>query len=105
MAFYVTEDAGGFVLKGERDHEGPLSGARMAARMPTLKVRFLTKLVFHVSTTSRFYILRTNGTQMSGVKNQGVTDGVLIWHMEEYGDSRYGNSTYRGTIQKVFGPA
>ena len=73
--------------------------------MPTLKVRFLTKLVFHVSTTSRFYILRTNGTQMSGVKNQGVTDGVLIWHMEEYGDSRYGNSTYRGTIQKVFGPA
>ena len=102
LSFYVTEDAGGFVLKGERDTAGPLS---TASRMPTLQVRFATKLVFHVSTTSRFYILRLNGSQMSGVKNQGVTDGLLIWHMEEYGDSRYGNSTYRGTIQKVLGPA
>jgi len=46
---------------------------------------------------------------MSGVKNQGVTDGVLIWNMETNGNSFYGNASktteYKSSIQKVFGPA
>ena len=104
LTFYVTEDGTGFIVKGERDHKGPLS----ADKMPTLNIRFLTKLVFYVSTTTPFYIYENNGTsQMSRVKNQGVTDGLLIWYMEHNGDSKYGNSkggAYISNIKKVFGP-
>jgi len=104
LTFYVTEDETGFIVKGERDHMGPLS----AGNTPTLRVRFYTQLVFRVATTTPFYILRLDGTAMSGVKNQGVTDGVLIWNMEHTGDSIYGNASktaaHKGTIQKVFGP-
>jgi hypothetical protein len=107
LTFRVTEDATGFVVKGERDHMGPLG----SSSMPTLRVRFLAKLVFRVSTTTPFYILTRDGTPMSGVKNQGATDGVLIWNMENVGDpelsymvARYGNAAHNGTIQKVFGP-
>jgi hypothetical protein len=104
LTFYVTEDVSGFVVKGERDHMGPLDPA---SRMPTLRVRFLAKLVFRVSTTTPFYILSLGNSPRSGVKNQGVTDGVLIWNMEETGSSYYGNATktaaYKGSIQKVFG--
>ena len=42
------------------------------------------------------------------VKNQGVTDGVLIWNMEYNDNSIYGNANktalYKSSIQKVFGP-
>ena len=103
LTFYVTEDGTGFIVKGERDHMGALS----AGRMPTLNIRFLTKLVFYVSTTTPFYILHNNGTsQMSKVKNQGVTDGVLIWYMDHNADSKYGNNKggYISNIKKVFGP-
>jgi hypothetical protein len=106
LTFYVTEDETGFVVKGERDHMGPLSAAD---RMPALRVRFLAKLVFHVSTSTPFCILHQNETRRSDVKNQGVTDGVLIWHMEDTASSIYGNASktaaYKGSIQKVFGPA
>ena len=105
LKFYVTEGASGFVVKGDRDHMGSLSG-----NLPTLRVRFLTKLVFYVSTTTPFYILKLNNAQMPDVKNQGVTDGMLIWKMEVTENSYYGNSgkaaaSYKGSIQKVFGPA
>jgi hypothetical protein len=77
--------------------------------MPALRVRFLAKLVFHVSTSTPFCILHQNETRRSDVKNQGVTDGVLIWHMEDTASSIYGNASktaaYKGSIQKVFGPA
>ena len=103
LTFYVTEDAGGFVLKGERDHKGALP----AGNLPTLRIRYKAKLVFRVSVTTPFYILQSNGTtQMSDVKNQGITDGVLIWNMEERGDTYYGNAkggNYRGSIKRVFG--
>lgn len=104
LTFYVTEDETGFVLKGERDHKGSLPGG---SKLPTLQIRYKAKLVFRVSVTTPFYILQSNGTtQMSDVKNQGVTDGVLIWNMEERGDTYYGNAkggTYRGVIKRVFG--
>ena len=103
LAFYVTEDETGFVLKGERDHKGALA----AGNMPTLKIRYRAKLVFRVSTTTPFYILQSNGTTpMALVKNQGITDGVLIWNMEEYDASCYGNAKggrYRGVIERVYG--
>jgi hypothetical protein len=108
LTFHVTGNDGGFTVSGERDHMGPLG----SSLMPTLHVRFLTKLVFRVSTSTPFYILRLDGSQMSGVKNQGVTDGVLIWNMEDVGDAalgytvaRYGSASHNGVIQKVFGPA
>jgi hypothetical protein len=108
LKFHVTEDESGFIVKGERDHAGLLDPL---SRTPTLRVRNGTKFVFRVSTTTPFYILRTDRAVMSGVKNQGVTDGVLIWNMENVGDpelsymvARYGNAAYNGVIQKVFGP-
>ena len=105
LAFYVTEDETGFVLKGERDHKGALTAA--AGKIPTLKIRYKAKLVFHVSTTTPFYILMANKTsQMASVKNQGITDGMLIWHMEDRGNSYYGNAkggAYQGSIERVYG--
>jgi hypothetical protein len=106
LMFYITEDGSGFIVKGERDHMGPFVGGKMPI---TLNVRFLTKLVFKVSTITPFYILNLDGSLMAGVKNQGVTDGVLIWNMETNGNSFYGNASktteYKSSIQKVFGPA
>ena len=103
LTFYVTEDETGFVLKGERDHKGSLP----AVNLPTLQIRYKAKLVFRVSVTTPFYILQSNGTtQMAGVKNQGITDGALIWNMEERGDTYYGNArgvNYKGIIKRVFG--
>jgi hypothetical protein len=103
LTFFVTEDGAGFILQGERDHKGSLP----AVNLPTLKIRYKAKLVFRVSTTTPFYILQSNGTtQMALVKNQGITDGLLIWNMEERGNSYYGNEkggAYRGSIERVYG--
>jgi hypothetical protein len=99
----VTEDGGGFILKGERDHKGALP----AGNLPTLKIRYRAKLVFRVSTTTPFSILQSNGTTpIALVKNQGITDGLLIWNMEERGNSYYGHAkggAYRGSIELVYG--
>ena len=104
LTFHVTEDAGGFVVKGERDHTGALG----SGKMPTISVRYGAKLVFHVSVTTPFHIYQSNWTAMPNVKNQGVTVGSLIWHMEteSRAASIYGNTTaagFRGSIKRVFG--
>ena len=102
LKFYITEDASGFIVKGERDHMGPLS----AGNMPTLNIRLLTKSIFYVSTTTPFYILNTDNNEESNVKNQGITNGVLIWNMETESNYFYGNATktasYKSSIRKVF---
>jgi len=107
LTFYVTEDALGFIIKGERDHMGPLA----SGNMPIINARFLTKFIFHVSTVTPFYILHNNGDIIpdSQVKNQGITNGMLIWNNTERPyDCFYGNPTkvgaYKNMIKKVFGP-
>jgi hypothetical protein len=109
LTFYITEDALGFIVKGERDHMGPLPDGE---KMPIINARFLTKFIFHVSTLTPFYILNNNGSiiPVSEVKNQGITNGILIWmNTERPYDCYYGNPTkggaYKKMIKKVFGPA
>ena len=109
LTFYITEDALGFIVKGERDHMGPLPDGE---KMPIINARFLTKFIFYVSTVTPFYIINDNGEiiPVSQVKNQGITNGMLIWiNTERPYDCYYGNPTkvgaYKNMIKKVFGPA
>jgi hypothetical protein len=108
LTFYITEDALGFIVKGDRDHNGSLA----AGKMPILNIRFLSKILFYVSTVTPFYIMKKDGTVAPGseVKNQGITNGLLIWnYTERYDDSYYGKlgssvGTYKNRVVKVFGP-
>jgi len=113
LTFYVTEDALGFIVKGERDHKGSLPADE---KMPVLNARFLTKFIFHVSTITPFYIFNENGQKIEDerVKNQGTTKGLLIWFNTEYNhDCYYGSdkistgaktNAYKNMIKKIFGP-
>ena len=109
LTFYITEDALGFIVKGDRDHNGSLA----TGKMPVLNIRFQSKILFYVSTVTPFYIMKANGTVApdSEVKNQGITNGLLIWnYLNRYNENSYygklGSSvgTYKNTVIKVFGP-
>ena len=109
LTFYITEDAVGFVLKGERDHMGSLPDGQ---KMPVLNIRFVSKILFYVSTITPFYIMDEWGVKLSDseVKNQGITNGLLIWmNTTRPHDSSYGKfgatigGRYRKKIVKVFG--
>jgi len=108
LTFYITEDAVGFVLKGNRDHMGSLPDGE---KMPVLNIRFLSKILFYVSTITPFYIMDALGAKKdsSEVKNQGITNGLLIWmNTTVPQDASYGKfgaaiGPYRKQIVKVFG--
>ena len=109
LTFYITEDALGFIVKGDRDHNGSLA----TGKMPVLNIRFQSKILFYVSTVTPFYIMKADGTVApdSEVKNQGITNGLLIWnYLNRYNENSYygklGSSvgTYKNTVIKVFGP-
>jgi hypothetical protein len=110
LTFYITEDALGFVVKGDRDHMGSLT----SGKLPILNIRFGCKVLFYVSTITQFYIMENNGNEApaSEVKNQGITNGLLIWinNYRAYEDSYYGKlgssvGSYKNKIVKVFGPS
>ncbi len=108
LTFYITEDALGFIVKGERDHKGSLP----AGKMPVLNVQIGTKLLFYVSTVTPFYIIKLNGDAASDskqVKNQGITNGLLIFNDEitdlfyYYGKLNTTVGAYKNEIRRVFG--
>jgi len=107
LTFYITEDALGFIVKGERDHKGSLP----AEKMPVLNVQIGTKLLFYVSTVTPFYIIKLNGDKASDskqVKNQGITNGLLIFNNEitdlfYYGKLNTTVGAYKNEIRRVFG--
>lgn len=112
LTFYITEDALGFIVKGERDHNGPLA----AGNMPELNVRVCAQLLFYVSTITPFYIMNHYGIELdswNGVKNQGTTNGLLIWNNRDMAtDGFYGKfkgqynttvDTYMNKVKRVFG--
>jgi hypothetical protein len=106
VEYRVTEDTGGFVLTGAKDHNGPLSGR---GRLPTLNLRLHTRVMFHVNSTSPFYIKRSNGMVPPShvwVKRQGVTTGTLVFLISEnitfyYGD-RSKSSVWYGEINIIY---
>ena len=111
LTFYITENALGFIVKGDRDHNGTLA----AGNMPELNVRVCTQLRFYVSTITPFYIMNYQGIKLpssNGVKNQGATNGLLIWNNQDMDlDCLYGkfkgdyNTTvdkYMNKVKKVF---
>jgi hypothetical protein len=112
LKFYITEDALGFIVKGDRDHNGKLA----AGNMPELKLRVCAKILFYVSTITPFYIMNREGKKIpdhNGIKNQGITKGLLIWYtVEMYSDFLYGKfkgdgntkvDRYMNKIIRVFG--
>ena len=107
LTFYITEDALGFIVKGDRDHNGLLP----AEKIPILNVRIGTKLLFYVSTVTPFYIMNQYQQQAAAsykVKNQGITKGLLIWNHETIYDFYYGKlggeiGKYMNQIKRVFG--
>jgi len=110
LTFYITEDAVGFVVKGERDHMGSLP---VGQKMPILYARIPSKIIFYVSTITPFYIMNEWGAEFrtSEVKNQGITNGLLIWNYSEkmydyyyYGKVGVGVGNYKNKIVHVFGP-
>jgi hypothetical protein len=109
LTFYITEDPLGFIVKGDRDHMGSLPDGE---KMPTLNIRFLSKILFYVSTITPFYIMDQWGKKnYLEVKNQGITNGLLIWmNLTTPYDASYGKfgaaiGPYRQKIVKVFGSA
>jgi hypothetical protein len=110
LTFYITEDALGFIVKGERDHMGSLP---VGQKMPILYLRIPSKILFYVSTITPFYIMKANHTEapISEVKNQGITNGLLIWKYSDrytensyYGKLGVSVGSYKNQIIKVFGP-
>jgi hypothetical protein len=108
LTFYITEDALGFIVKGDRDHNGLLP---VGEKIPILNVRIGTKLLFYVSTVTPFYImneLQQQAQASAKVKNQGITKGLLIWNHETSEDFYYGKlggeiGKYKNKIKRVFG--
>jgi hypothetical protein len=110
LTFYITEDPLGFIVKGERDHMGSLPDGQ---KMPILNIRYVSKILFYVSTITPFYIMDQWGFKKDylEVKNQGITNGLLIWmNLTSPSDASYGKfgaaiGPYRQKIVKVFGSA